>query len=819
MTHRMNNLNLKRNSINLLLGFVLFISINHNTHAQVSFGKSELINDSWCFTLNNPENAQESEFNHDNWRVLDLPHDWSIEAPLSPTLSSCTGYLPGGIAWYRKVLDLSSLHLEQKAFLYFEGVYNRSEVYVNGHLLGNRPNGYISFCYDITPFINRSRDNVIAVKVDHSREADSRWYTGSGIYRDVYLITSGKVHFDQWGVRYTTPEVSTKKASLEVIMDVKNESAQGKNLTLVNVLLDAEGKKVAHSSESLMAAAGALQQGSAMLKVKNPNLWDLDHPYLYTLQTRIESDGKILDNTETKVGIRSIRFDANTGFYLNEKNMKIKGVCIHHDAGCLGSAVPKEVWKRRLQTLKGLGCNAIRMSHNPQAPDVYNICDEIGLLVKDEAFDEWEFPKRKWLKGWNKGKPGYEGSYDFFEEWSSRDAADMVRRDRNHPSIIMWSIGNEVDYPNDPYSHAVLDHGKIKQKVYGGYLPDAPQAERLGEIAIRLSSEVRMHDASRPVTGALAGVIMSNHTEYPGALDVCGYNYTENRYDEDHQLYPKRVIYGSENGHTMSAWNDVMSRDFISGQFLWTGIDYLGESGRWPARGGNGGLLNYAGFVKPRGEFRRALWSNKPVAYVGTTKHKGKVKNLIRQAWPLWNYEQGEQVKVLGFTNSPKAKLLLNGQQVGETKYYDKETGVFFWDVPFESGQLELIALDDKGDEMTRSTIATSKRSHAIVALSDKNQIASNRGIAQIEISIVDEDGVPVIIADDEIMCKIKGPAKLLGLEAGNDQDMSNYRDSKHRVHKGKMIAYIQATGEKGELVVEFTSPWLIDAKCIINVQ
>ena len=810
----MKNIKIK---LQIVFSLVLFLSLE--SYGQVSFGESRLLNDDWYFTLDNPENAQMLDINCDKWRVLDLPHDWSIEAPLSPTLSSCTGYLPGGIGWYRKSLDLDSLSKDQDVFLYFEGVYNRSEVYVNGKLVGKRPNGYISFCYDITPFINRSGPNVVAVKVDHSRTADSRWYTGSGIYRDVYLVISGKVHFDQWGVRYTTPDVSMKEATLEVTMDVKNELNQAQHLKLVNVLTDSTGNEIASAFKVIEISAQSIQAEKVILKVKDPELWDLDNPYLYTLHTSIEADQNILDKTETKVGIRSIRFDANTGFYLNDQNIKLKGVCIHHDAGCLGSAVPREVWKRRLQTLKDLGCNAIRMSHNPQAPDVYDLCDEIGLLVKDEAFDEWEFAERKWLVGWNKGKPGYEGSFDFFEEWSSRDVADMVRRDRNHPSIIMWSIGNEVDYPNDPYSHEVLDHGKIKQKVYGGYLPDAPQAERLGEIAKRLASEVRRQDTSRPVTAALAGVIMSNHTDYPGTLDICGYNYTENRYDMDHEDYPERVIYGSENDHSMEAWNDVIARDFIAGQFLWTGIDYLGESGPWPARGGNGGLLNYAGFVKPRGEFRRALWSDQPVAYIGTSNSNSDTKKLIRQAWPIWNYPEGEMVKVLVFTNSNKAQLLLNGKQVGDIKEYDKETGVLAWELQYEPGKLEVLGLDESGDVVCKSVIQTSKRPHAIRIQQDKKVIQANKGLAQIEISIVDEQGVPVLLSDNEITCTITGPAKLLGLEAGNDRDMGDYRDNKQRVHMGKMIAYIQATGEVGDVEVKFSSPWLENSECTIKIK
>lgn len=798
---------------------LLFCVVNLEIVAQVSFGKSQLLNNEWYFTLDNPKNAENLEYESKEWRKLDLPHDWSIEGTLSSTLSSSTGYLPGGIGWYRKTLDFSKLSLDEKAYLYFEGVYNRSEVYINGKLVGKRPNGYISFLYDITPFIERSSNNVVGVKVDHSQTADSRWYTGSGIYRDVYLVTSGKVHFDQWGVSYITPKVTSNKATIEVKMEVKNESNENEKLKLVNVLIDSDGQEIAISEINIQIAANSIFEGSDELKVNDPVLWDLKNPYLYRLKTRILKDDKIIDQTETNVGIRSINFDANTGFSLNGEGMKIKGVCIHHDAGCLGSAVPKEVWKRRFVQLKELGCNAIRMSHNPQAPDVYDLCDELGLLVMDEAFDEWEFPKRKWLVGWNKGEPGYEGSYDFFKEWSSRDVADMVRRDRNHPSIIMWSIGNEVDYPNDPYSHPVLDHGRIKQKVYGGYLPDAPQAISLGGIAKRLSGEVRKYDISRPVTAALAGVIMSNETEYPDALDIVGYNYTENRYVEDHKTYPKRVIYGSENGHGMNSWNAVKDNDFISGQFLWTGIDYLGESGAWPARGGNGGLLNYAGFVKPRGEFRRALWSEKPVTYVGTVPLRSGKRSETREAWPVWNYNAGEIVKVVAFTNSAKAKLLLNGKQVGDIKAYNQKTGVLLWEVPFDAGKLEVVGLTQDGQKESSSVIQTSKQPHAIIIQPNKNEIKSNKGLVQIEINIVDENGYSVPLSDNEVICDITGPGKLLGLEAGNDRDMSDYSDNKQRVYKGKMIAYVQATGDEGNIEIEFSSSWLKSAKCTINAK
>lgn len=409
-----------------------------------------------------------------------------------------------------------------------------------------------------------------------------------------------------------------------------------------------------------------------------PHRWSLTDPYLYTLKTEIYRNGERIDGCETNVGLRTLQFDANKGFALNGQWMKVKGVCLHHDAGVLGAVVPPEVWERRLTNLKAIGVNAIRMSHNPQAPVLYDLCDRLGFLVMDEASDEWEFPKRKWVKGWNVGEPSYDGSFDFFEEWIERDVTDMVRRDRNHPCVFLWSIGNEVDYPNDPYSHPVLDGTTINQPMFGGYKPEAPSAMRIGVIAKRLAACVRAVDTSRPVTGALAGVVMSNQTEYPEAVDVVGYNYTENRYDIDHATYPDRVIYGSETGVGIEAWHAVRDKDFIFGQFLWTGTDYLGEAGRWPSRGLYTGLLDFGSFPKPRGYFRASLWSEQPMAYIGTYPIRKGENWLSMDAWDTWNYEPGELIRVVCYTNAPQARLLLDGKEVGEMKPYDDKTGIIF---------------------------------------------------------------------------------------------------------------------------------------------
>lgn len=801
-----------------ILVAVFFLSCC-SAFSQISFGDSKKINDNWKFNLQDVSDAKNTAFDDSKWQTVNVPHDWSVKGQLSPTLASCTGYLPGGIAWYRKSINIPQSKNGEKVYLYFEGVYNRSEVFINGHSLGKRPNGYISFAYDATAFVKFGGENTISVRVDHSLSADSRWYSGSGIYRDVWVVYANPVHIAQWGV-YAYPEVKKGTGTLNVEVEVENGSASKSNLTVVNELISKDGKSVAKTSNKVEVVANNNSKISTKLQVKNPKLWDLENPNLYQLKTTVFKDGKEIDQTITKTGFRKFTFDANNGFALNDKWMKMKGVCLHHDAGVLGSAVPREVWESRLKTLKEIGVNAIRTSHNPQAPDFYELCDELGLLVLNEAYDEWEFPKRKWMTGWNVGTPEFQGTSDIFADWAEKDLEDFVRRDRNHLSVFGWSIGNEVDYPNDPYSHPVLDNGKdgFGQAAYGGYKKDAPDAMRLGAIAKRLVAAVKKYDKSRPTTAGLAGVAMSNETEYPGALDITGYNYTESKYQSDHKKYPKRVIFGSENVHDMEPWLAVKNNKHIFGQFLWTGIDYLGESGRWPSRGFYSGLVDFAGVIKPRGYFRQSLWSDKPMMYIGTYPLKDE-KEVSKDAWAIWNYTSGEKIRVVCYTNAAKARLELNGKIVGELKAYDEKTGIIYWDIPFASGKLEAVGLSNDNKEVSRYAI-TSTEQAVELTIADKNiSIAKDKGVAKIMVQLKDQNGLQVMLSDNEVTCTISGPGVLLGLEAGNNSDMTDYTDNVQRVFHGQIAAYIQATGEAQPIKVMFTSQWLKPVEVTINVK
>jgi len=798
-----------------LLTLLLFLSVVGQARSQVSFGKAEKLNEDWrflridsCWNIHETPDMRNVDFDDSRWRRITLPHDWGIELSMSPDKGSCQGYLPGGVAWYRKDLSSQVLPSATRLFIYFEGVYNHSEVYLNGRLLGKRPSGFASFLYDLTPYLNAGGKNVLAVRVDHSQEADSRWYTGSGINRNVWLITAPEVHLAQWGTAYRLTRINGKKAEVEVDVETTDDRATQSPMTLQATveLSDAKGKVVAKTS----TAIGPQQKKTVKLTVSNPQRWTLDRPYLYTLTTRL-SNG---DQSAVKAGLRTLEFSPDRGFALNGQWMKVKGVCIHDDAGVLGTAVPAEVWRRRIRELKAIGTNAIRMSHNPHAPELYDICDEEGMLVMDEASDEWEFPKRKWLKGWNQGRPGFEGTYTYFEEWIDRDVADMVRRDRCHPSIFLWSIGNEVDYPNDPYSHPVLDGDGtgFTQPMYGGYKPEQPNAERIGRIAQRLAAIVKSIDASRPTTGALAGVVMSNETAYPDAIDVVGYNYTESRYDTDHQRYPKRVIYGSENRHDLDAWKAVRDKQHIFGQFLWTGIDYLGESGPWPARGSSAGLLDLAGQRKPNGWYRASLWSEQPVCYIGTSfiSHGANEANRPQRrqrprvstyASDTWNYQEGDRVRIVCYTNGKNAQLLLNGKPVEGSFQRDEQTGVLYQDIDYQPGTLLC-----KADNGATYQIKTSGQPYALRVTTDS--------VAHVFVEVVDQDGYRVRQADNEVSIEVSG-ARLLGIENSNMADTSvtgRLRRNTLRAHQGCLVVYIEP--KKGEkLNIKATSPFLKPAE------
>jgi beta-galactosidase len=768
----------------------------------------------WRFQLGDFANAAIPAFDDGSWRSLNVPHDWSNEGPFESRFSSGTGYAPGGIGWYRKHFTVDPSHKGKMVAVEFDGIYDHAQVWINGQYAGGRPYGYSSFQIDLSRYLDFGGDNVIAVRVDHSRYADSRWYTGSGIYRHVRLSVTDRLHVGPWGVFVTAPEITGRSARVKVETDIVNAYGMPRDFSLSSEVIDASGRTAAVRTDTFSIDGMQNRIVLQEMTVASPRRWSLESPHLYTLHSRILSDGAAVDETSTPFGIRRLAFDAEKGFFLNGEPVKLKGVCIHHDAGSVGSAVPDKVLERRLRLLKELGVNAIRTSHNPPAPELLDLCDRLGLLVKDEAFDEFCPPKNKWVQGWNVGFPGKFGYGESFEEWSIRDIEDLVRRDRNHPSVIMWSIGNEIDYPNDPFSHPVLKDN---------YRPQNPPAENLAVYAAPLIAAVKRLDPTRPVTAGLASVEMSDAVGLGEMLDVVGYNYQEPRYPADHRKFPNRFLFGSETGHRYGAWTVVRDTSYVAAQFLWTGIDYLGEAYAWPNRGQSFGLLDLCGFKKPAAWFRQSLWSSEPMVYLCATdliQPSQAVDNTRIYGSGMeerWNWPRGASIALACFTNCPFVLLKLNGRAVGEKPLSEAVEGVLKWTIPYEPGELKVVGLKN-GKQVALFALQTAGPASRIELIPDSKQIsADGKDICHVEYRIVDARGVRVPAGDRMVSFEVEGPADLIGAGNGDLNNTESTLDPMHQTFQGRGLVILQSKKEAGKITLKATAAGLQPAVLQIN--
>ena len=777
---------------NAIAGIVVLLA----TVAIVSASTIDFDSD-WRFSLGDFASGMTPAFDDSGWRSLNVPHDWSIEGPYKPEYASGTGYAPGGIGWYRKHFKLDAGQKGKVVAIEFDGVYNNSQVWINGILLGHRPYGYSSFQYDMTPFLKLGdQENVVAVRVDHTKFSDSRWYTGSGIYRHVRLHVTDRLHIAHWGTYVTTPEITEASALVRVETTVVNDSNQPRDVAVEAVILGPDGAETARVETQNLASLqpGMRQIVVQQIRLPKPRLWSTESPSLYTVRGLLKSGDATLDEATTPFGIRTIKFDPDKGFFLNGISVKLKGVCLHHDAGALGAAVPEKVWEKRLRALLDIGVNAIRCSHNPPAPELLDLSDRLGFLVMDEAFDEFTPPKNKWVAGWNVGVPSRFGYGEVFTEWSVRDMEDLVLRDRNHPSIIMWSIGNEVDYANDPFSHPVLGRE---------YRPDQPAAENLVKYAQPLVEVVRHLDSTRPVTAALANIRMSNAVGMAQLLDVVGYNYQENLYAADHKTYPTRFIYGSENHHLFSDWTAVRDNEYISGQFLWTGLEYLGEAGPWPNRSSDFGLFDLAGFKKPMGWFRQSLWSDKPMVYLtasaGTGGRRGRGAGGGSERW---NWPEGSTVAVQCYTNCPQVSLTLNGKAISTLSQSEARQGVLTSQVAFQPGELKAVGQKD-GKDVCEFVLRTAGSARRIELSSDVKQIAADgRDICHVTFRITDDKGVRVVEAGPEVTFVVEGPGQIIGIGNGDRNSTENPKDLTHKAFQGQGLVILQAARQPGKIRV-----------------
>ncbi|MCI6756884.1 MAG: DUF4982 domain-containing protein [Lachnospiraceae bacterium] len=792
----------------------------------------------WCFHHGDMDgDPWQISYAEDIFEPVTVPHDWSVAFPFSKDCPSGTGYVKGGIGWYRGHFSLPQQEEQGcRFFLSFDGVYKHAYVYINGIYKGFHANGFTPFSFDVTEEIRPGQDNVIAVKVDHTDSADCRWFTGSGIIRKVRLVESEPIYILPSDIAFRTISVSGQKARVEVrsILHNVTDTAFCGKIQYQLIPEDPSGDDSRpHFPHSQAVTPGEADTGEALhdgsfscvsslitcpahqtaeycqqLELDSALLWSPAHPNLYQLSVLpiAEAEETAVSGVSIEVGVRKADFDPDHGFCLNGESMKLKGVCVHDDCGALGAAATEEIWYRRLEKLRKMGCNAIRMSHNPHMQELYSLCDRLGFLVMDEAFDEWELPKNKWTHGHNVYPPAHEGYYLDFPANHQADLRAMIERDRNHPCVILWSIGNEIDYPNDPYCHPLFqtmtgNNDANKPAAERMYNPNRPNAERLRGLAAMLASEVRSLDKDHPVTLAAAFPELSARVGFLDALDVAGYNYKEHLYAESHRDFSRLPFLGSENSHSFEAWKAVRDCEYISGQFLWTGIDYLGETRGWPARASGAGLLDLGGFEKPDYSRRKSYWSEEPVLSLVTFPETD-------DPWPApeehWNYLPGEKITVRCHTNLAFAELFLNGKSFGR-KETSAETAFLEWTVPFEEGTLSV-----RSGELVK-TLSTQKK--AAVLRIKRYEVPAKyvqdpaEQIEQLEITTGDEDGNPVTTDPREIMLRVSG-GKLIGMESGDIEDDTPYFSDTRRSFRGHLIAYVRRDGDS-RIQAEASSPGL----------
>ncbi|MFI3289547.1 MAG: glycoside hydrolase family 2 TIM barrel-domain containing protein [Rikenellaceae bacterium] len=753
-----------------------------------------------------------------DWRDIRLPHDWSVEHSFDENLEGCTGYLPGGVGVYQKHFTTTEDAAQKSTFVLFDGVYNNAKFWLNGEYLGENPYGYSPTYFNLTDILNKvGEENILTVYVDHSRYADSRWYTGSGIYRNVKLITLDKLHIPIWGTFVTTPEISDAEATVDVEVTINNENSEGATFTLSTKIIDnSNGKEVAKGSEELSVAAGKDMVVNQKIKVANPKLWDTENPNMYRAITSIAVAGEKIDEYTTPFGIRSIVFDKDKGFFLNGVSTYAKGVCLHHDGGLVGTAVPKGVWRRRLAALKEGGVNAIRTSHNPFSEEFLDLCDEMGFLVQNEIFDEMDNPKDKRFN-FAEQEPLYrtDGYDKHFQEWAESDLKRTIMRDRNHPSVFQYSIGNEIEWTYPEYKHVsgLWDPGA------GGYWNQIPkltpeqmkkrydelpeQKYNLAKTAQKLSNWVKEVDTTRPVTSNLIIPVASCVTGYAAALDVVGFSYQIAQYDWCKKHFPDMMFTGSENSGYLSEWRSITDNPMVFSMYMWTGIDYMGESTNdWPQKAWHGDMLDLAGFKKAGFNHFKSIWCDEPSVAIQT--HKAEVKTTKKPKKPnpnwnnylsneVWNYEDGEMVVVEVVTNQPSATLYLNGESLGEKKLADNQDDLILrWEVPFAAGVLEA-----KAGEISTQLKSAGKAAAIVVDL-DKSQLAADGyDVAHIVAQLVDADGVPVRVDEQKITFKMEGDATLLGVDSGWNQSTQDFQSDNVVTHLGRCLAIVQSNREK----------------------
>lgn len=823
----------KLNIILLFAASLLFSVAFANTNREQDF------NFDWKFTLvETPEIPSQVPLDDSDWRTLRLPHDWSVEFPFDSIWEGATGYLPGGVGIYQKHFTTPASPDKMNTYVLFDGVYNNATYWLNGTKLGINPYGYSPVYWDLTSLLKTDgSENILTVHVDHSRYVDSRWYSGSGIYRNVKLISTDKLHIPIWGTYVTTPEISKEQATVNSEIKIKNDATKTAKFTLKTDILDANGKVVGTKEELLKLAKGKELTVNQSVKVSNPKLWDCDNPNMYKAVTTITKGKQVVDTYTTPFGIRTLEYVVDEGFYLNGVNTYMKGVCLHHDGGLVGAAVPKGVWRRRFEKLKAGGVNAIRTSHNPFSEEFLDLCDEMGILVQNEIFDEMDYPKDK-RQNLHERHDDYisRGYAEHFQEWSESDLKRTVLRDRNHPSVVQWSIGNEIEWtylsnryvtgfwpdPNDPMKRSGNFWGsrpkysaKEMKERYDAY---DKEEHLIGETAQRLADYVRELDTTRPTTANHIIPQVSHVSGYADAVDIAGYSYRNNIFPWSKYYFPNKQTTINECPGTWDDWKQVLEYPGVFSIFMWTGIDYIGESNnRWPGRRPWGDMLDLAGFEVQGWNYFKSIWKDEAHLSIGTLPLEESTftrdtmsgfaiaKNDNSYKWrnsnSHWNYKEGEYIVVEVCSNFATTELLLNGKSLGRRSMSDSPGRLMRWIVPFEAGKLEARAV--LGSEKMTAELQTASKPVKMVLTADKDKLAADAyDVSHIVVQFVDENGLPTKTEDAVVEFEIKGEAKLLGVDCGNHNKHQSFQSNTIETYKGRALAIVQSKKTSGKVTV-----------------
>lgn len=824
----------------------------------------------WTFRLGDDAAAARPDYDDSAWRKLNLPHDWAIEGDFSKDNPSGTGggALPGGIGWYRKTFTADKADEGKRYRIDFDGVYMNSTVYINGHELGTRPYGYISFSYDLTPYIQWGGKNVLAVRVDNAEQPNSRWYSGCGIYRNVWLTKLNPVHVAQWGTYVTAEEVSEKSALLKIRTRLQydadaqmtdsvlqpdgtyvlfdSEIVPVMDVVLQSQLLDADGNVKGEVISEAQLTPAAPQEVEQEISVPSPRLWSVRTPYIYKVASilRDKQTGEVLDTYYTPTGIRTFRFDAQKGFILNGEPMKINGVCMHHDLGCLGAAVNVRAIERQLEILKEMGCNGIRCSHNPPAPELLDLCDRMGFIVMDETFDMWR--KKKTRHDYAR----------YFNEWHERDLTDLVVRDRNHPSVFMWSIGNEV---LEQWTDAKADTLSLEEaNLILNFGHSADMLAKEGERSVnslltkKLADMVKALDPTRPVTSGCNEPSPNNHLFRSGALDIIGFNYHDDWFAGVPENFPGKPFIVTESvsglmtrgyyrmpSDSMFIWPErwdkpfqdasfscssydnchvpwgnrhegtlrhVKNNDFISGQYIWTGFDYIGEPTPygWPARSSYFGIVDLAGFPKDVYYMYQSEW---------------RPDKTVLHLFPHWNWTPGQDIDLWAYyNNADEVELFVNGISQGVRSKGQDDFHVT-WRVKYEPGTVKAVSRKD-GKVVAEQEIRTAGEPAQIRLTPDRTLLqADGKELSFVTVEILDKDGNLCPNADNDVTFAVEGAGFIAGVDNGSPVSMERFKANHRKAFYGKCLLVVQNNGEAGNVKVTATGEALEKAAISLKVK